>query len=319
MARKIFSISCFSLFNAGAQERPFSIRWRDGTPPEKWSVRVARGERASRKGKKGGKKKEEEAYSRGIHPGDAPRSSSCEKKKKRNLSSASRAFSMAFSIVVTTPLPPENNENIDPRENDDTLSRRFPGPGDLYRLRSHRRRRRQALRVFRREQPAWLLTPRFFGRLLSKQTFRRYAGSPALLSSCKHVSALSAPAWPYYGRRRMVSTFFSLAAIDKYPNGARYVRKQVESSRILRRTCPLRKHSRSVTCAGREKERKRLLKGFDGWDELHVKHIWQAINWKRINYEFYIFLRRIICTSSKGDENVVKNYTDDKFNYSIGL
>lgn len=37
---------------------------------------------------------------------------------------------------------------------------------------------------------------------------------------------------------RMVSTFFSLAAIDKYPAGARYVRKQVSNRLdILRRIC----------------------------------------------------------------------------------
>lgn len=119
-------------------------------------------------------------------------------KKKIHLV-ASREFSAAFSGARRPPplpssffsLPPENNENIDPRGNGDALSRRFPGPGELvYRLRS---RRRQAPRVFRSESRA-AFNARFFGCLLSKQTFRRCDRSYAPFSTAwKHVSALSAP------------------------------------------------------------------------------------------------------------------------------
>lgn len=84
------------------------------------------------------------------------------KEKKKGICRAPRVrFPRRFPSLSPRSLPGENNENIDPRENDDTLSRRFPGPGDLHRL--HSRRRRQATRVFRREQLARLLTPGFSG------------------------------------------------------------------------------------------------------------------------------------------------------------
>lgn len=208
----------------------------------------ARGERDSRKGKRGEKKRKSVF----------PRECASERlvRKKRNLSSASRAFSTAFSIVVSTRCRRKIMKILTHARTTTHYPDVSQGPGTCtgYVVVVASSSSTSIASVSERAACA-AFNARFFGRLLSKQTFRRYAGSLALLSSCKHVSALSAPAWPYYGRRRIVSTFFSLAAIDKYPTGARYVRKQVESSRILRRTCALRKHSRSNNDLCRERER----------------------------------------------------------------
>lgn len=166
--------------------------------------------------------------------------------RKKNSSSSSRAFSTAFSATLpssATSLSTENNENIDPRENDGALSGRFPGPGictsyiivvavivvvD------------NGCECFGESRAAF--NARFFGRLLSKQTFRR--GPRSFFHRVEaHVRFIRPRVTILRAIERRVesSTFFRLAAIDKYSTCARYVRKQVarqpESSRVLRGTC----------------------------------------------------------------------------------
>lgn len=224
----------------------------------------------------------------------ATRAKEKKKKKKKFVERLACVFHGVFHRRLPRSLPGKNNENIDPRENDDTLSRRFPGPGDLHRLHSRRRRRRQATRVFRREQARAAFNARFFGCFLSKQTSRRYAGRSFSIA-CKHVSALSTPAWPYYGRRREWYPRFSASWLST--NIPLVLGTCVNKSRIVSTffdVHALRKRARSNSDlpGGGTRWRGFIREGFDERDELHVKQIWQASKWKCINYEFCIFLQR---------------------------
>ena len=131
------------------------------------------------------------------------------KKKRKNLSSASRAFSVVVVVVASSSLPRRKIMKIltharttthypDVSQGPGTYTRyvvvvvvvvdkRF---GEKERERERERERARSLR------PAF--NARFFGRLLSKQTFRRcvrgmFRASP-FTTACKHVSALYAPA-----------------------------------------------------------------------------------------------------------------------------
>lgn len=109
MARKIFSTSCF-LYLTPQRKRGLSSAGE---------MERARGKRASRKGKRGEQKKK----GRNVFPRGCA-SEQLVRKKRKNSSSASRAFSMVASIPPS--VPAENNENIDPREKRRRIIPTFP-------------------------------------------------------------------------------------------------------------------------------------------------------------------------------------------------